>query len=108
MLLGESGIDKLYDKINSNPAVPEAMLKYQKLIGENFNNRNELIPLFSNVELKRLVMPVIMFVGEKDIIIHSKKTAKRLRSLVPHAKINILIGVGHTLVNLGDKITAII
>jgi pimeloyl-ACP methyl ester carboxylesterase len=108
MLLGERGIDKLYRKINSNPAVPEAMLKYQKLIGESLNTRNELIPLFSNTELKRLVMPVIMFVGDKDIIIHSKKTAKRLRSLVPHAKINILPGIGHTLVNLGDKITAII
>lgn len=108
MLLGKRGIDKLYDKINSNPAVPEELLKYQKLIGDNFNTRNELIPLFSDTELKRLVMPVIMFVGDKDIIIHSEKTAKRLRSLVPHAKINILPGVGHTLVNLGDRIAAVI
>lgn len=108
MILGERGMDKLYDKINSNPAVPKAMLKYQKLIGDNFNTRNERIPLFSDAELKRLVMPVIMFVGDKDIIINSAKTAKRLRSLVPQAKINILQGVGHTLVNLGDKITAVI
>jgi pimeloyl-ACP methyl ester carboxylesterase len=108
MILGKRGIDKLYDKINSNLAVPEEMLKYQKLIGDNFNTRNELIPLFSDTELKRLVMPVIMFVGDKDIIIHSEKTAKRLKSLVPHAKINILPGVGHTLVNLGDKLTEVI
>lgn len=108
MLLGKKGTNKLYDKINSNPAVSETMLKYQRLIGDNFNTRNELIPLFSDTELKRLTMPVIMFVGDKDIIIHSTKTAKRLKSLLPHAKINILQGVGHTIVNLGDKITAII
>lgn len=105
-ILGKKGIDKLYDKINSNPAIPSTLLKYQKLIGDNFNQRNELIPLFSDAELKRLSMTVTMFVGDLDIIIHSRKTAKRLRSLVPQAKINSLKGVGHTIVNIGDKIKA--
>ncbi len=103
-IFGKKGIDKLYDKINSNPAIPSMLLKYQKLIGNNFNPRNELIPLFSDAELKRLSMNVTMFVGDLDIIIHSRKTAKRLRSLVPQAKINSLQGVGHTIVNLLDRI----
>lgn len=106
MILGKRGIYKLYDKINTNPSMPQAMLEYQKLIGEHFNSRNELIPLFSDIELKRLAMPVVMFVGDKDIIINSGKTAKRLENLLPHAKVSILTGVGHTLINLADKITA--
>jgi pimeloyl-ACP methyl ester carboxylesterase len=105
---GKAAVMEFYDSQLEQWTVPEAMLKYQKLIGDNFNTSNELIPLFSDAELKRLVMPVIMFVGDKDIIIHSAKTAKGLRSLVPQAKINILQGVGHTLVNLRDKITAVI
>ncbi|KEQ26848.1 alpha/beta fold hydrolase [Paenibacillus tyrfis] len=104
MLLGERGKDKLYVKVNGNRAIPEAMLKYQKLIGKSFNYRREQIPLFADDELKRLTMPVVLFVGAKDIMLHSAKTAKRLGSLLPHAQINILPDAGHTLTHLAAQI----
>lgn len=106
MILGEKAIEKLYKEVNGNQPIPEVMLKYQKLIGENFNFRRDGIPLFSDSELKRLTMPTVLFVGEKDIIFHSLKTAERLRNLVPHANINVLPDAGHTLINLVDEISA--
>lgn len=106
MLLGEKGMDRLYAKVNGNKSIPEVMLKYQKLIGKSFNYRRETIPLFSDSELKRLSMPTILFVGGKDVMFHSEKTAKRLGDLLPHANINVLPEAGHTLINLTDRISA--
>ncbi|WPC39779.1 alpha/beta hydrolase [Clostridium sp. JS66] len=105
-LLGEKGIDKLYYKVNGNQPIPEEMLKYQKLIGKNFNYRRETIPIFSDNELKLLTMPTILFVGAKDIMLYSDKTARRLRELLPHSEINIIAEAGHSNVNDVNKIIA--
>ncbi|WP_217266773.1 alpha/beta fold hydrolase [Paenibacillus tianmuensis] len=74
------------------------------LIGKNFNYRREQIPLFADDELKRLTMSVVLFVGAKDIMLHSAKTAKRLGSLLPHARIQILPDAGHVLTHLAAQI----
>jgi pimeloyl-ACP methyl ester carboxylesterase len=81
------------------------MLEYQKLIGKSFNYRREIIPLFADSEIERLTMPIALFVGEKDIMLHSAMTAKRLIGLLPHANVNIIPGAGHTLIDLTDKIS---
>ena len=104
MLLGERGMEILYQKIIGHQKMPQVMLEYQKIIGKHFNYIQEPIPLFSDDELKRLAMPTILFVGAKDIMFHSDKTAKRLGELVPHANINILPEAGHALINLVDVI----
>jgi pimeloyl-ACP methyl ester carboxylesterase len=91
-------------KINGNQPIPEEMLRYQKLIGKNFNYRRETIPIFSDDELKLLTMPTVLFVGLKDIMLCSDKTAKRLESLLPQSEINILNEAGHSNINDVDKI----
>ncbi|WP_288325876.1 alpha/beta fold hydrolase [uncultured Clostridium sp.] len=103
-LFGEKGIDKLYYKINGDKIIPEIMLNYQKLIAKHFNFRKVTIPIFSDKELRRLTMPVALFVGGKDVMLHSKETAERLKSLVPHAEINFIPHEGHSLVSQGDEI----
>ena len=104
-LLGEKVVNRLFPKVNRNQSIPEVVLKYQKLIGENFNYRREIIPLYSDSELMRLTMPTILFVGDKDVIFHSEKTAQRLGNLLPHANINMMPGAGHVLINLTDRIS---
>ncbi len=104
MLHGEKGIRKLFKIINGNVDMPEIMLKFQILIGKNFNIRRESIPIFSDEELRRLTMPVFLFVGAKDIMLHSMETADRMKKLVPNARINILPEGGHSLTNLTDTI----
>lgn len=103
-LFGEKGIDKLYYKINGDKLIPETMLNYQKLIAKHFNFRRVTIPLFSDDELRKLTMPVALFVGGKDIMLNSKKTATRLGSILEQAKINFLNEEGHSIVNQGDDI----
>lgn len=104
MLFGEKGRRKLFKIINGNVDMPEIILKYQILITKNFNSRREPIPIFSDDEIRRLTMPVFLFVGAKDIMLHSMETADRLKKLVPNAKINILPEGGHSIINLADTI----
>ncbi|WP_238881797.1 alpha/beta fold hydrolase [Clostridium sp. YIM B02551] len=106
--LGETGVKKLAYKINGNKEIPETILKYQRLITKNFIYRRETIPIFSDNELKRLDMPIALFVGENDIMLHSLKTAKRLSELRPKANINILKDKGHSLTDLVDKIMGVL
>lgn len=103
-LFGEKGINRLYYKINGDKPIPEIMLQYQKLIAKYFNFRKGTIPIFSDQELSKLTMSVALFVGGKDIMLHSEKTAKRLERLLGHAKINFLAEEGHSIVNQGDKV----
>lgn len=104
MLFGEKGIERLYRKVNGGKPLPQEMMDYQKLIGKNFNFRREQIPLFSDAELAQLTMPSALFVGLKDVMFHSLKTAQRYRSLVPNAKVTVLEEAGHTLIGLVDDI----
>ena len=84
--------------------MPEIIIKFQILIGKNFNTRKEPIPIFSDEELRRLTMPVFLFVGAKDIMLHSMETADRMKKLVPNARINVLPEGGHSIINLTDEI----
>lgn len=104
LLLGEKGVERLYRKVNGGKPIPQVMMDYQKLIGQNFNFRREQIPLFSDAELTQLTMPSILFVGQKDVMFHSLKTAQRYRNLVPNAKVTVLQEAGHTLIGLVDDI----
>lgn len=103
-LFGEKGIDKLYYKINGDKDIPKIMLNYQKLIAKHFNFRKVTIPIFSDEELIKLTMPVALYVGGKDVMLHSEKTANRLKSLLNHAKINFIPEEGHSIINQGDDI----
>lgn len=103
-LFGEKGTDKLYYKINGDKPIPKIMLDYQKLIAKHFNFRKVSIPIFSDEELIKLTMPVTLFVGGKDIMLHSEETSNRLKLLLSHAEINFIPDEGHSLVRQGDEI----
>jgi pimeloyl-ACP methyl ester carboxylesterase len=79
-------------------------MNYQKVIAGAFRSRQEPIPIFTDGEISRLTMPVIVFLGAKDIILNSGETADRLESLLPHARIVMLPGRGHSLSGLSDEI----
>lgn len=104
MLQGDKGLDKLFKKINGGEDMPEEILNYQKLIANNFNFRREVVPIFTDDEIKKLTMPVCLLVGEKDIMLDSKSTADRMKRLLSNANVKMLMGEGHTIVTFGDDI----
>lgn len=104
MFFGQWGIDRLIKIVNGNQPIPVEALEYTKLIANSFNPRIETIPIFSDEDLRRLRMPVLLIVGEKDALLPSKKTAARLSNLLPHLTLNVMPESGHVLINLAAPI----
>lgn len=101
---GESGIDELLIQINGGIAIPEIILNYQKLIASVFNGRQEIIPIFSDKELKRLSMPCLVYVGNKDVMLKSEETAARSLKQIPQCRVVELSDRGHSLAGMAEEI----
>jgi|GEM_PF-1597276 len=104
MFLGDKGIDKISQLVNGNEDIDTQALHYSKLIAKNFNLRTEQVSVFSGEELKKLTMPVLLFAGKKDVLLHSEKTIRRVNKLIPNATAYLLKDRGHVLIGLTDKI----
>ena len=70
---------------------------FTMLIFKNFKPRMQRIPVFTDDQLRGLRMPVLAVVGELDVLIDSRQTARRLRDTVQHASVRSLPDAGHIL-----------
>lgn len=94
-MLGKSVTDKSLGNLSAGQKIDPVAVKYLDLIFRNFSPYTGQMPIFSDDELKMLKMPVMLTVGEEDIMLDQRKTARRLAALLPKAKINLLPGTGH-------------
>lgn len=101
---GDAGVTELLTEINGGAAIPEGQLEYQKLIASVFNGRQEIIPLFTDQEIKRLSMPCAVFLGGKDIMIRSHETRDRLLRLIPHCIVKMYPEKGHSITGMEQVI----
>ncbi|SHI38269.1 Pimeloyl-ACP methyl ester carboxylesterase [Nocardiopsis flavescens] len=69
-----------------------------------FRPRTETLPVFSDADLRGLDMPVMALVGDRDVMLDSAGTARRLRAHVPHADVTVLPGEGHALLGHGPAV----
>lgn len=104
MMMGDKGFDKMSRMLNNDNKIPKEALEYTKLLAHSFNLRREPVPIFTDQELKRLTMPLLLFAGKKDVLLKSEKTVKRLNTLVPSAVTNLLPDHGHVLVGFSSEI----
>jgi pimeloyl-ACP methyl ester carboxylesterase len=72
----------------------EEFREFFDLAGRQFLYRPS-VPMLTDEELRRLNMPFAYWAGKRDILLPTKKTARRLRRLVPHADIFIDPQGGH-------------
>ncbi len=103
-LLGEWGFGKITRLVNGGQVIPKEALDYTKLIAKHFNLRTEPVPIYMDEELRQLRMPILLYAGDKDVLLNSKETIKRISGLLPHANVNLLTGYGHVLINLKREI----
>lgn len=104
MLLGDYGYNKITKLVNGNQSIDKEVEDYTKLIAKNFNLRFDKIPIFSDAELKKLTMPTLLYVGEKDVLINSHQTAKRFEKMLPNVSLNLLSDYGHVLIGFKKEI----
>jgi pimeloyl-ACP methyl ester carboxylesterase len=76
-------------------SVPKTVEDFLGLIFRNFTPRRDPIPPASDDELKRLKMPIAIFLGGEDALIDSADTRRRAKILLPQAEIDFDPNIGH-------------
>lgn len=103
LLLGRTG-NRIINRIVAAPERihPDAMA-YMELILAHTNPRLDPSPLFTDEELRRLTMPVLLLGGERDAIRDCRAIAARLQGLAPRAEACLLPNAGHVLVGVAVR-----
>jgi pimeloyl-ACP methyl ester carboxylesterase len=79
------------------------VVAFMNLIMTHFRPRIGAQRLFTNEELQRLDMPVLLIAGAQDALYPSAQTAARLSRLLPHLTTVLLPEAGHVLVGLAPR-----
>ncbi len=103
-LQGRRGNGKTLDKISEGTEMPKEAVAYIRLITENFDYYRGTLPRFSNAELARLTMPVLLAIGENDAMVNGPKTVERAKKHLPNAETALLPGVGHMLIDQRERV----
>ena len=95
LMMGERGRKAMSRMIFGSDNVPEEVLAYTKMIGDNFNPLTGAMPDLTDDEMRRLTMPLLYIAGENDATSDVPKAANRLKELVPGAEIRVIKYNGH-------------
>lgn len=69
-----------------------------------FRPRTERLPVFSDDTLAAVTAPVLLLVGQRDLMFDSEETAERARRRFPHASVHMLPGVGHAILGQTERV----
>jgi pimeloyl-ACP methyl ester carboxylesterase len=84
---------------SSETAEMRQALEFILLITRNEKPRYATLPVFSDEELSRLTMPVLVVFGDSDMLLDAEKSIDRIRRLAPKVTSVVLPGVGHAVIN---------
>ncbi|UBU08951.1 alpha/beta fold hydrolase [Nonomuraea gerenzanensis] len=73
------------------------MGEFALLIHRHFRPRHGRLPVFPDADLRRLTMPMLVVTGDRDSLLDSGDTRRRLAGAVPGADVRVLPGTGHLL-----------
>ncbi len=98
-LAGKWGMQKLDKLVYGGLEIDERVLEFASLIKEHYIPRTDVMPVFSNEQLRQIEAPVLFIGGEHDCFYNSQKTAERLEKNVENACCMVLENTGHVLIN---------
>jgi pimeloyl-ACP methyl ester carboxylesterase len=104
MLWGRKGGEALNRIIFGKSKIDEEAIRYMSLIMTHFKPRVGRLKLFTDEELRRLTMPVMLIGGDRDVIRDVQKIDDRMKKLVADLSTVILPDRGHVLTNLSERI----
>lgn len=96
---GRWGMTRMIRLLYADQPIPEGVEEITALMMTHFKARVGILPIFSDEELQRLTMPMLLLGGSKDALRDMEKIAARLRKLLPHLTVRIIPGAGHALLN---------
>ena len=82
---------------------PEVFEELSRMFG-HFRPRTERFPVFDDDTLRRLTMPVLAVLGERDRVFDPVHTRERLTALLPDVRVDVVAGSGHALLGQAPRI----
>lgn len=83
--------------------LPE-VAEYLALTFTHFLPRRDRLPVFTDDDLRKLTMPVLVIAGAHDAMLDSAGTARRMTHAVPHAEVVVLPDVAHSIIGQTQRI----
>ncbi|MFI9379925.1 alpha/beta fold hydrolase [Kutzneria sp. NPDC052558] len=77
--------------------------KYVRMVFQHFRPRL-VLPTFSTERLRKLTLPLLVIVGDRDEMLDSGATRRRLAGAAPHADVVMLPDTGHMLPDQTERI----
>ncbi len=105
-MLGKWGAGHINRLLAGNQLIPPEVDNALTLIMTQFKPRIEPLPIFPDHELKRLTMPMLVLMGDRDALRDPQRISARLQQLVPDLKATVIHGGGHALMNTAEDILA--
>lgn len=103
-MLGNWGMERIGRMFTGDQKLPEDVEAYMRLNREQFIGRVGVLPVFSDAELRRLEMPTLLLMGERDPLFDTKKAGRRLAANLPRFEALILPHEGHLILDLASRI----
>ena len=103
-LLGPWGSRRIPGLLFGSVPVTKEADEFITVTMSHFKPRVGTVPIFSDEELRRLTMPVLLIGGERDALRDAHKIAARMEKLVPDLSSHIIPGAGHVLINTTEYI----
>lgn len=103
-LFGKWGFNQLNKMVYGDLEIDATALKFASLIKEHYIPRTDMLPLFSDEELRSIKQALLFIGGDNDCFYNSQKTALRISELMENGKSKILQNTGHVVVNQSSEI----
>lgn len=104
MMLGRWGMRRMMRAMFADQPVPDGAEETMITIMHHFKHRVEAAPVFTGDELRRLTMPVLLVIGDRDIVSDTERVAARLGELLPQLEVVRRPGAGHSLMNTAPRV----
>jgi pimeloyl-ACP methyl ester carboxylesterase len=103
-MLGRWGGDRINWMVLGNDEMHPEAVKFMDAMMTHFKPRIAKEYLFTDEELKRLDMPVLLLGGTEDVIRPMEAIAERLGKLVPKLEAVLIPGMGHALISMSERV----
>lgn len=103
-LFGARGRRSLVRTLFASQPVPEGVEAITATMMQHFKGRMGVLPIFTDRELQRLTMPVLLLGGDQDALRDMGKIAARLQANMPHLHVEIIPGGGHALIHTVGRV----
>jgi pimeloyl-ACP methyl ester carboxylesterase len=102
--MGKRGAEAINRLTFGKQPIDPTAVKYMNLIMTHFRARISKVNNFTDEDLRKLTMPVLLIGGQQDAIRDVEKIAQRLARSLPALTVKMYPEMGHVLVNLNKDI----